>query len=256
MNCRRRVKNIQIMKRNRLYYEFAWLWPLISPSEDYVKEAKYWRAMLREKLGSGRHHILELGVGGGHNLSHLTRDFKATAVDLSEKMLAISKKLNPDVEHFVGDMRSIRLGRTFDAVIIHDAIGYMFTEKDLLAAFKTAAAHLEPGGIFITAPDYVAENYPGTKVSHRISKGDDIELTFIEYDYDPDPTDTKAESVMFYMILKDGQLKIEQDFHESGLFSVKTWQNVMRGAGFEVETRREDVGLDIRQEYFFIGEKR
>lgn len=244
------------MKQNRLYDEFAYLWPLISPPEDYAREAKYWRNLLHAKLGPGQHHILELGVGGGHNLSHLTCDFKATAVDLSEKMLAISKKLNPDVEHVVGDMRSVRLGRTFDAVIIHDAIGYMCTEYDLLAAFKTAASHLKPGGIFITSPDYVTETYPGTNVSHRISKGDNIELTFIEYDYDPNPDDTTAESVMFYMILKNGRLDIEQDFHTTGLFPVETWLKLMEIAGFEVEMKQENLGEDIRQNYFFIGTKK
>ena len=51
-------------------------------------------------------------------------------------------------------MRSIRLGRTFKAVLIHDAISYMLTEGDLGDAFGTARAHLEPGGVLIVAPDW------------------------------------------------------------------------------------------------------
>jgi len=43
-------------------------------------------------------------------------------------------------------MRSVRLGRTYDAVIIHDAIMYMTTEDDLVAALATARAHLAPAG--------------------------------------------------------------------------------------------------------------
>ena len=119
------------MKLNRMYDDFAHLWFLITPPEDYAEEAQHWRDALREKLGPGRHEILELGVGGGNNLSHLTNDFQATAVDLSEKMLQNSMKLNPGVEHHVGDMRNIRLEKTFKAVLIHDAIGYMLTEDDL-----------------------------------------------------------------------------------------------------------------------------
>ena len=80
-----------------MYDEFAHLWPLIGPPEDYAAEASYWREALRAMLGPGRHEVLELGVGGGSNLSHLTEDFQATAVDISEKMLANSIKLNPDV---------------------------------------------------------------------------------------------------------------------------------------------------------------
>lgn len=63
---------------NRMYDEFAHLWSLISAPEDYANEAGYWRAILRAQLGPGRHEILELGVGGGNNLSHLTSGFKAT----------------------------------------------------------------------------------------------------------------------------------------------------------------------------------
>lgn len=112
-----------------MYDDLAYLWPLVSAPEGYAREASYWHKALREKLGAGRHSILELGVGGGNNLSHLTRDFQATAVDLSEKMLAHSKKLNPNVEHHVGDMRTVRLGGTFKAVIIHDAISYMLPKE-------------------------------------------------------------------------------------------------------------------------------
>src|SRR3990172_3701766 len=144
---------------NRLYDDLAYLWPLMSQPEEYAEEAAHWRANLREMLGPGRHEILELGVGGGHNLSHLTADFAAVAVDISEKMLAYSRKLNPSVEHHVGDMRTVRLGRKFKAVLIHDAVSHMLSENDLLAVFNTAAAHLDSDGILITTPDYFRETF-------------------------------------------------------------------------------------------------
>jgi hypothetical protein len=68
----------------RLYTdEFAGYWPLMSPPEQYAREAEICRDALRRRLGPGRHDVLELGVGGGHNMSHLTGDFRFTAVDLS-----------------------------------------------------------------------------------------------------------------------------------------------------------------------------
>ena len=42
-----------------------------------------------------------------------------------------SRRLNPGVSHYVGDMRSVRLGETFDAVLIHDSLDYMTTEVEL-----------------------------------------------------------------------------------------------------------------------------
>ena len=146
--------------QNRLYDDLAYLWPVISPPEDYAAEAVYWRRALREKLGPGRHHVLELGVGGGHNLSHLTPYFQATAVDLSPRMLALSEKLNPGVEHHLGDMRTVRLGRKFDAVLVHDAISYMLNEDDLRATFATARYHLRPGRRTVGGPGFGEGHVP------------------------------------------------------------------------------------------------
>ena len=122
----------------------AYLWPIISPPEEYGSEAIYFRDVILEELGPGRHRLLELGVGGGHNLSHLTVDFDCTAVDLSPDMLALSERLNPGVPHLEGDMRSIRLEKIFDAVLIHDASSYILFEEDLKDTFTTAAVHLRP----------------------------------------------------------------------------------------------------------------
>jgi len=234
------------MKLNRLYSDLARLWPLVSPPERYEQEARYWREALRRELGPGRHEILELGVGGGHNLSHLTGDFQATAVDLSERMLANSIRLNPGVEHLVGDMRTVRLGKKFKAVLIHDAISYMLTRDDLGAAFTTAAAHLEPGGVFITAPDYFRETFHGPWVRHSTHSDGETELTFIEYSHDPDPADTTVETIMFYLIREGGALRIEQDRHITGLFPKADWIRLMEEAGFEVGEIETDLGEDPR----------
>ena len=133
----------------------AYLWPIISPPQEYVSEARYFRDVILEELGPGRHTLLELGVGGGHNLSHLTVDFDCTAVDLSLDMLALSEGLNPGVPHWEGDMRYVRLGKIFDVVLIHDAASYILTEEDLQNTFATAAVHLRLGGVFMVAPSKI-----------------------------------------------------------------------------------------------------
>jgi hypothetical protein len=236
-----------------MYADLAHLWPLISPPEEYAAEAQDWRDALRSKLGPGRHEILELGVGGGHNLSHLTGEFQATAVDLSEEMLKHSSKLNPGVEHHAGDMRTVRLGKRFKAVIIHDAIEYMLSEADLRAAFATVVAHLEPGGVFITAPDHFRETYRNQCVHSCTNSDGKTELTFIEFDYDPHPEDTTVESIMFYLIREGGELRIEQDRHVTGLFPLQTWIDLMAEAGFMVEQFPCKHGDDPRQSILLVG---
>src|SRR5690606_23195304 len=107
--------------------------------------------------------VLELGSGGGNNASFMKRHFKMTLADLSPQMLAVSRALNPECEHVQGDMRELRLGRVFDAVIVHDAICYMATRADLLRAMQTAAARCKPGGALLPCPDETAESFkPGT----------------------------------------------------------------------------------------------
>ena len=182
-----------------LYDELAYLWPVISPPEDYADEAVYWRDALRRYLGDGRHSLLELGVGGGHNLSHLTAEFDAVAVDISPNMLELSRRLNPGVEHHLGDMRTFRLpGRVFDAVLIHDAICYMLTEDDLRAVFVTARAHLRPGGLLLVGPDLVRDTFrPGMKLSWSTEK-DGVQIATEETVYDSNPDDTVVESHFRY----------------------------------------------------------
>ena len=219
-----------------LYDKLAYLWPVISPPEDYAEEAAHWQAALRRYLGPGRHRLLELGVGGGHNLSHLTAEFDAVAADISPKMLELSQRLNPTVEHHLGDMRTFRLpGQVFDAVLIHDAICYMLTEDDLRAVFATARVHLRPGGLFLVAPDLVRDTFrPGMKLSWSTGK-DGVKVTTEEVVHDADPSDTIVESHFAYTITENGARRIERDIHVSGIFPITTWTALLEEAGFNTE---------------------
>jgi SAM-dependent methyltransferase len=241
------------IRLGRLYDDLADLIPLLSPPEEYAEEAGHWRSVLREKLGPGRHPILELGVGGGFNLSHLTSEFEATGVDISEAMLAQCRKLNPGVELHRGDMRSVRLGRTFAAVLIHDAVSDMLSEADLAAAFRTAAVHLERGGVLIMTPDRFAEAFHPPEIGHATHSDEARRLTYVEYTDDPDPADTTIETIMFYLIRERGCLRIEPDRHVSGLFPRATWMRTLDEAGFVAETRSFPLGPDRRPYELLVG---
>lgn len=237
----------------RLYYELAYLWPIISPPEEYGSEAAFIGDVIRETLGPGRRTLLELGVGGGHNLSHLTGDFECTAVDLSPDMLALSQGLNPGVEHHAGDMRNIRLHQTFDAVLVHDAASYLLTEQDLEETFATAACHLRPGGVLMVAPDWVQETFPDGWVYAWDREQDGMEVKIEEVMVDPDPTDTQVESIYTYTITKDGETTVEVDTHITGLFAIHTWTRLMEEAGFAVELRPLPPNEGGYGSWLFIG---
>ncbi|MBP9024754.1 MAG: class I SAM-dependent methyltransferase [Phycisphaerae bacterium] len=238
----------------RLYSEFAQYWRLMSAPEEYAAEAALWREAIRSRLGPGRHRMLELGVGGGHNMSHLTGDFDFTAADIAPAMIEQARMLNPGVEFHVGDMRTMRLSRTFDGVLIHDAIDYMRSEDDLRAVFGTAAAHLRPGGIFITSPDWFRDTFRDPQIGCRSNTDGQTELTYFEYTYDPDPSDTTIETLMWYLIREGGgKPLVEQDHHVLGLFPLATWERLMADAGFRVEKDPYDVGGECYGGLLLVG---
>ncbi len=80
-------------------------------------------------------------------------------------MLAQAKELNPDCTFVQGDVRSCRLGRNFDAVLMDDAISHMNCRTDFVAAFRTAYAHLNPGGVLVATPDVTIETFQQNKTT-------------------------------------------------------------------------------------------
>ncbi|MDQ3348688.1 MAG: class I SAM-dependent methyltransferase, partial [Acidobacteriota bacterium] len=122
----------------QIYGELAARWyRLLDPLEDHFDEAACYEAALLRGAPDGALTLLELGSGAGNNASYLKRRFACTLADRSPQMLGISRATNPECEHVKGDMRSLRLGRTFDAVFVHDAVMYITTEEDLHAVAET-----------------------------------------------------------------------------------------------------------------------
>lgn len=215
----------------KIYGELADWYPLLTAPEDYEEEAASYQRAILEAAARPVTTMLELGSGGGHNASHLKRRFAMTLVEPSEGMLAISKRLNPDCEHLQGDMRTVRLGRQFDAVFVHDAVCYMTTEADLKAAIETAAVHCAPGGVVLFAPDHVRENFrPGT--DHGGHDRDGRSLRYLEWTWDPDPADT-TYTVDYAVLLRDrdGSVRVEHDRHIEGLFGRSDWLRWLTAAG-------------------------
>lgn len=215
-----------------LYGPLASWWPLLSAPADYAEEAAFYGGVLEGVSGDPLEFVLELGSGGGNNASHLKQRFRLTLVDVSPGMLAVSRALNPECEHVEGDMRSVRLRREFDAVFVHDAIAYMTTRDDLLAAMRTARIHCRAGGVALFAPDHVRETFaPYTR--HGGHDGDGRALRYLEWCRDPDPADTSVVVDFTYLLQDhDGSVRAEHDRHQMGLFSREVWKTTLEAAGF------------------------
>lgn len=218
-----------------LYDELVPYYRLVDPVAEHADEAEAFHSALSGAITGRGETLLELGSGGGHNAHHLSEHYSCTLTDLSEPMLALSRDLNPDCEHEPGDMRSLRLDRTFDAVLLHDAVVYMTTEADLRAALETAFVHTRPGGAALVAPDYFRETF---KEATQLIEGNDRRrhLRCIEWAWDPDPNDS-TYTVDYSLLLREDNQPIQSfhDVHLEGLFPRQTWVHLLSAVGFEVD---------------------
>jgi SAM-dependent methyltransferase len=221
-----------------LYTDLApWFHLLTAPSE-YAEEAEFFLRVLTEAAGAAPRTLLELGSGGGNMASHYKQHVAATLADLSPAMLAISRGINPECEHVQGDMRAVRLGRQFDAVLVHDAVDYMASADDLRRATATAFLHCRPGGAVVFAPDHVRETFqPSTE--HGGHDGDDGRaLRYLMWTWDPDPTDATYLTDFAYLLHEPGQpLRSFHDRHVGGLFPRATWLGLLEEVGFRASAR-------------------
>ena len=223
----------------RIYDELAsWFHLLTHPSDYEVEAAFYGDELVRACQPKS---LLELGSGGGNNALYMKKRFDLVLTDLSERMLDLSRSINPECDHVQGDMRTLRLGRTFDAVFIHDAISYLLSEEDLRQAFRTAWEHLKPGGAVVAAPDCVRETFREGP-SQGGHDGDGRSLRYLAWDWDPDPDDTTYCAKFVYMLREgSGAPQIETEVHTVGLFPTATWVEALAATGFEVEVRSSPV---------------
>jgi SAM-dependent methyltransferase len=237
----------------RLYQDLAAWWPLISPPEEYAEEAAF-AARVLGQAPRPVHEVLELGSGGGHCASHLRSRYAMTLVDSSPQMLDVSRQLNPGCRHVAGDMRTIRLGRAFDAVFVHDAVDYMISEADLHRVMETAFAHCRPGGIALFVPDHIAETFePGT--GHGGADGPGGRgARYLEWAWDPDPADTWTQTE-YAFLLRDpsGSVQAVYETHRLGLFGRGTWLRLLEETGFSARAVTEETSDERQPRELFAG---
>jgi trans-aconitate methyltransferase len=149
-------------------------------------------------------------------------------------MRALSESQNPECEHDSGDMRDLRLGRTFDAVLVHDAIVYLRTEAEVRACADTAFAHLRPGGVAVFAPDCTRESFHECTEVHENSAGS-RSLRCLAWSWDPDSADTTYTVDYAFMLRDENGVRVVHDRHLEGLFADATWVRILEAARFQVE---------------------
>jgi len=142
----------------KIFDAYAKYYDLLYSEKDYGAESKFVESLLEEHECSGR-RILELGCGTGKHAFELGKNgWQVLGIDLSQEMVmaANSKKRSvPELQSLkctfeVGDARKYRSSIKFDAVIsLFHVLSYQTTTRDVIDQIKTAATHLEKGGLFV-----------------------------------------------------------------------------------------------------------
>ena len=101
--------------------------------------------------------------------------------------------------------------------------------------FATAFLHLNAGGVFMFIAEDKKENFIQNNTTSYSTSKENIEITFIDNRYDPDPTDTVYESTFIYLVRRDKKLEIYTDKHLCGLFDLNTYSELLNKTGFKVK---------------------
>lgn len=187
------------------YNDLAWTESIITSPTEYAQDTEYFVKIINDNSRIEVKTLLHLGCGAGGNDYTFKKHFKVTGVDISEGMLALARRLNPEVRYISGDMRNIQLNETFDAVAIPDSVGYMTTTQDIRQAIMTASKHLKPGGILLIVA-LVSEDFRNNNFVYTGSRGD-IEVTIFENNYFCDSQPTLYEATFAYLIRRKGSLE-------------------------------------------------
>ncbi len=170
-----------------VFEAYSQYYDLLYRDKNYAAEVDYVKRLI-EREHPGSKTVLDLGCGTGrHDFLLAEHGYRVTGVDMSADMLKVAnaeraKKLAvggpPPPDFAEGDVRSVRLGRRFDAVVsLFHVMSYQTSNADLLAAFTTLREHVAPGGVVLFDAWYgptVLTDRPVVRVKRLHGDGFDV----------------------------------------------------------------------------------
>ena len=214
----------------KAYNELVWAEHILAPPETYKEEALFYIKVLNNYMDRGPATMLHLGCGAAGHDFHFKKHFMVTGADISEGMLDLARKTNPEITYIKGDMRTIDLRKKFDVVIIPDSIMYMTSIADLRKAVGNGVDHLKPGGVFLVVT-HLKEDFQENNFVYTGEK-ENIYITMFENNHIV--SDDTYEASLIYLIRQGGKLSIQHEVHTLGLFSYDTWMRIFKGHHLKV----------------------
>ena len=213
----------------------AHVYDLLYSFKDYEAEARDLVALIRGRDPDAR-SLLDVACGTGKHLELLRASFPDVAgVDLDEGLLAIARERLPDVPLTMADMRTVDLGRTFDAVTcLFSSVGYLCDAGELASAIGRMAAHLAPGGVLVVdgwvRPDAW---WPGTHVQALAETADGVAAARVARTWREG--DRSVLDMRYLIATADDGFAQERERHELTLFTDAEYRRAFEAASLEPE---------------------
>jgi SAM-dependent methyltransferase len=208
---------------------------LLYRDKNYAAEVAYIDDLFSRHGIAGR-ELLEFGSGTGkHGRLLAERGYRVTGIERSAEMVAQATA----TEGFScqqGDICTVRLGRTFDAVLsLFHVISYQVSNQALRAVFARAAEHLQSGGLFVFDVWYSPAVYaqrPEVRVKRMADSA--IEITRIaEPVIYPNENRVDVNYTIFAHDLASGACQSLSETHPMRHFSLPELDLLATGNGFE-----------------------
>lgn len=234
-----------------LYERLADWWPLLSPPERYLADAAAIKRLLRVRKACRGRTLLLLAGGGGCLANALSRHYRVTVVDRSAGMIAVSRRLNPELRHVVGDIREVDLGEAFPAVVVDDGVSHVSERRDLEAVMRTAWRHCRPGGVAVFLPEYTAETFHPSLYASGAER-ENGSIRYMCWTYPSQPSDERYVSWYAFMVREGGEEALMEERFVCGLFGRQVWLQALQDVGFQAELV-PDRGQTHQRGDIFVG---
>jgi len=177
--------------------------------------------------------VLDLAAGTG-DVSRKLRERgyrNLSLADQSEGMLGIAReKLGKEVHTYITSMRGMNLGKTYDAIIVRQAINYLMDYGGLVDGLRAMHGHLKQGGKLV----FNAPHFNGN---------DEYEDKSLEYEHGDYNVKVKEMNVVDGRVIthtqrcvlmkKDGsEIKKVFDLNRFGLFTKDEFERALHEVGF------------------------
>ena len=197
--------------------------------KDYEAETVELRRII-EGSSPGAKTLLDVACGTGAHLAELRQWYEVEGADLSPAMLAVARDRLPGIQLHEADMRTLDLGRTYDAVIcLFSSIGYVTDPAAMRSAVARLAAHVAPGGVLIldgwVRPDDWRE---GARREPDIAQDDEtlvVRLSFARREGNVTDMD------MHHLVQTSGGVDYFVENHRLALTPTEDYVSAVAGAG-------------------------